>query len=53
MLDVLGRDVLIRRKYEVDANGWPVFPEQITVKEGQQVGWLLGMRCCATVGQWV
>ncbi|GAB4816028.1 hypothetical protein N2152v2_003074 [Parachlorella kessleri] len=37
MLDVLGRDVLVRRKYEVDANGWPVFPEQITVKEGQQV----------------
>lgn len=37
MLDALGRDVLVRREYALDKNGWPANPQQLSVSEGQKV----------------
>ena len=37
MLDTLGRELMIRRKYGVDENGWPGIFEQLNVKQGQTV----------------
>lgn len=37
ILDTLGRELMIKRKYGVDENGWPGIFEQITIKSGQTV----------------
>lgn len=38
MLDTLGRELMIKRKYGVDENGWPGIFEQLRVTKGQKVG---------------
>jgi len=37
ILDTLGRDLMIKRKYGVDENGWPGIFEQISITSGQVV----------------
>ncbi|PRW57775.1 pyruvate kinase isoform C [Chlorella sorokiniana] len=37
MLDCLGRELMIKRKYGVDENGWPGIFEQLRLKKGQKV----------------
>jgi len=37
MLDTLGRELMIRRKYGVDENGWPGIFEQLSVQQGGTV----------------
>ena len=37
MLDCLGRELMIKRKYGVDENGWPGIFEQLHIKQGQRV----------------
>jgi pyruvate kinase len=37
MLDSLGRELMIRRKYGVDENGWPGIFERLTVSKGDTV----------------
>lgn len=37
MLDCLGRDMMIRREYGVDENGWPGIFQRLTISAGQQV----------------
>lgn len=37
MLDSLGRELMIRRKYGVDENGWPGIFERLTISEGDTV----------------
>lgn len=39
MLDCLGRELMIKRKYGVDETGWPGIFEQLSIKKGQKVGW--------------
>lgn len=44
MLDTLGRELMIKRKYGVDENGWPGIFEQLRVTKGQKVRALAGGR---------
>ena len=37
MLDCLGRELMIKRKYGVDESGWPGIFEQLRIKRGQKV----------------
>ena len=37
MLDSLGREIMIRRKYGVDENGWPGIFDQLQIEAGQRV----------------
>lgn len=37
MLDCLGRELMIKRKYGVDESGWPGIFEQLNIKRGQRV----------------
>ena len=37
MLDCLGRELMIKRKYGVDETGWPGIFEQLNIKRGQRV----------------
>ncbi|KAL4856094.1 Pyruvate kinase 2 [Chlorella vulgaris] len=37
MLDCLGRELMIKRKYGVDENGWPGIFEQLNITKGQRV----------------
>jgi pyruvate kinase len=37
MLDSLGRELMIRRKYGVDQDGWPGIFEQLRIERGQRV----------------
>ena len=37
MLDCLGRDMMVRREYGVDENGWPGIFQRLTISAGQQV----------------
>lgn len=37
MLDTLGRELMIKRKYGVDENGWPGIFEQLRITAGQTV----------------
>jgi hypothetical protein len=37
MLDCLGRELMIKRKYGVDENGWPGIFEQLRIEKGQRV----------------
>lgn len=37
MLDSLGRELMIKRKYGIDENGWPGIFDQLTIIEGQRV----------------
>ncbi|KAL4425448.1 hypothetical protein ABPG75_009464 [Micractinium tetrahymenae] len=37
MLDTLGRELMIKRKYGVDENGWPGIFEQLRITKGQKV----------------
>ncbi|PSC76198.1 pyruvate kinase [Micractinium conductrix] len=37
MLDCLGRELMIKRKYGVDENGWPGVFEQLQITKGQKV----------------
>ena len=37
MLDSLGRDIMIKRKYGVDENGWPGIFEQLRIENGQKI----------------
>jgi pyruvate kinase len=37
MLDSLGRELMIRRKYGVDENGWPGIFERLTISNGDTV----------------
>jgi pyruvate kinase len=37
MLDSLGREIMIRRKYGVDENGWPGIFDQLEIESGQRI----------------
>lgn len=37
MLDSLGREIMIRRKYGVDENGWPGIFDQLEIEAGQRI----------------
>ena len=37
MLDSLGREIMVRRKYGVDENGWPGIFDQLEIKAGQRI----------------
>lgn len=37
MLDVLGRDMMVRREYGVDEKGWPGVFKRIIINQGQKV----------------
>ena len=37
MLDCLGRELMIKRKYGVDENGWPGIFDQLNITAGQRV----------------
>ena len=37
MLDSLGRDIMVKRKYGVDENGWPGIFEQLRIENGQKI----------------
>lgn len=37
MLDCLGRDMMVRREYGVDENGWPGIFQRLTINAGQTV----------------
>lgn len=37
MLDSLGREIMVRRKYGVDENGWPGIFEQLEIEAGQRI----------------
>lgn len=37
MLDSLGREIMVKRKYGVDETGWPGIFEQLRISAGQQV----------------
>lgn len=48
MLDSLGREIMVRRKYGVDENGWPGIFDQLKIAAGQTVTFTTDTECECT-----